>query len=281
MWLFYALLAGVLYTVVGLLTRHLLRGNKDAWAYSFYFSLVGALVSLPFMLADPVLPAGWRPWALALVVGALIVGNNLLFFKAANHIEASLSGAISKFRLVWVFVLSVAVAQTAFSWPVLVGTLLTVAAGLVVIHHFRQPRSLTGVLLVFASTILYAVTIILYKYLFASFGVASATFFAVFLVPAILNFALMPRATARIKTMFKENWKIVGLATGFGALANLAMNQGLSLGSSTAVLVIIEAFLVLTLVGEHIFLKEKEMLWVKITAVLLAVAGAVLIRLYG
>src|SRR5262249_40257279 len=132
MWLIFALLAGALYTGQGLITRHVLRGQKDAWAFSFYFSLVGAIVSFPFMLASPKIPTTWQPWALTLVVGLLIVGQNLLNFKSNTYIQASLSGAITKFRLVWVFILSVLILQTDFSWQKLVGTLLAVGAGLVI-----------------------------------------------------------------------------------------------------------------------------------------------------
>jgi hypothetical protein len=49
-------------------------------------------------------------------------------------------------------------------------------------------------------------------------------------------------------------------ACGLGGLANLAMNQGLATGEASSVLAVIEAFLVLTLVGERVVLKEKEQL---------------------
>lgn len=279
MWLGYALLAGALYTGQGLVTRHILRKQQDAWAFSFYFSLVGALVSLPFMLASPKIPLTWQPWALALVVGFLIVGQNLLNFKASNFIEASLSGAITKFRLVWVFVLGLLVLHEMFSWQKLIGTLLAVGAGLVIIHQFKRPKSFQGVALAFFATLFYAIVIILYKYLFASFNSVSLTFFVTFLPPVLINLVIMPRSLQRIKKIVKEDGKLVFLACGFGALANLALNKGLSLNEATSVLVIIEAFLVVTLVGEHVFLKEKEQVWIKVIAVLLATVGAVLIRL--
>jgi len=57
------------------------------------------------------------------------------------------------------------------------------------------------------------------------------------------------------------------------------MNQGLSLGEASRVLVLIESFLVVTLVGEHLFLKEREHLNTKIIAVVAATIGAVLIRM--
>ncbi|MCX6816821.1 MAG: hypothetical protein NTZ93_03080 [Candidatus Beckwithbacteria bacterium] len=47
MWLIWALISGLFYTGDNLITRYILKGNKDAWAFSFYFSFIGALVSLP------------------------------------------------------------------------------------------------------------------------------------------------------------------------------------------------------------------------------------------
>lgn len=260
------------------MTRHVLRGQKDAWAFSFYFSLIGAAVSLPFMLAAPQLATTWQPWALMILVGLLIVGQNLLNFKSSNHIEASLSGAITKLRLVWVFLLSLLVLGSDFSWQKLLGTVLAVAAGLVIIHKFKRPNSLSGVGFAFSATILYAIAIILYEKLFASFNAPTITFL-IFFIPAILNVVLMPRALERIKKIFKEDWLMVSLACGLGAFANLAFIQGLALGDATSVLVITEVFLVVTLVGEHVFLKEKEQLWIKVAAVVLATAGAILIQL--
>ncbi len=281
MWLFFAFLSGVMFTGESLISRHVLRGGKDAWAFSFYFSLIGAIVSFPFMLANPKIPHTLTPWLLAALVGILIVCNNLLMFKTFNYLEASLSGALLKFKLVWIFMLSVIFLGTPFSWDKLLGTLLATSAGVVIIHNIRRPKSLTGVAYVVSATLFNAAVIILFKYLLTYFSPASLTFYPTFLLPALINLALMPNARARIKRIYKEDGKMLTFACALGAFANLALNKSLSLGEATSVLVIIEAFLVVTLVGEHIFLKEKEQVWVKIAAVALATAGAILIRLSG
>lgn len=279
MWLIYALLAGVFLTGQVLLTRYVLRDGKDAWAFSVYFSLVGAIISLPFMLARPTVPTTWQPWLVAGLVGLLIVGHNWLNFKSAHYLEASLSGAIAKFRLVWVFILGVVALGAPFSWLKLIGTLATVAAGLVIVHNFRRARSVNGMALALTATVVYAVNITLYENLFHDFNAVSLTFFVVFLLPLIFNLILMPQAAQRLRRMAKDHKASLLLACGFGAFANLAMIQGLALGEATSVLVIIEAFLILTLVGEHLILKEKDHFWIKLVAVALATAGAVLIRL--
>ena len=278
MWFFFALLSGTFYTAQGLITRHILRGNKDAWAFSFYFSAVGALISLPFMLANVKIASSFVPWLLMLFVGCLIVLQNILNFKSTNTLEPSVQGSITKFRLAWVFLLGVIVLHEQFSWLKLIGMIVTVLAGIIILNKFRRPSSLKGIVFTFSATFAYAIVIILYKYLFSSFNSASLTFF-IFFIPAIMNFILMPRSYTRIKTMFLEQRLPVFLACGLGGLANLAMNQALAIGEASRALVIIEAFLVITLIGEHVFLKEKTHLMTKIIAVGLATLGAILIRI--
>lgn len=248
-------------------------------AFSFYFSLIGALVTLPFMLASPTIPTTWESWALILLMGILIVSHNLLHFKSSNHLEASVGGAVSQVKLVWVFVLGVVLAHELFTWEKVLGIIFTVAAGVVILGKLKRPKKFEGVGLVLVSTFFYAAIIILYTYIFASFNAVSATFFAAFLAPAIVNLLIMPKAIVRLGTIIKSDGKMVLLACVTGALANLTLIYGLSLGDATKVLIILEAFLIVTLVGEHIFLKEKEQLWVKGVAVLFAVIGALFIRI--
>lgn len=280
MWFFFAALTGILYTAEMLVGRFLLRNQKDAWAFSFFYSLIGTVITLPFMLADFNVPHRVSLWMLAGVVGALIVAHNLLLFKASNHLEASLVGTLGKLRLAWVFVLGIIFLSAAFSWSQLLGTMLTILAGAVIVRKFKQPESMTGVALVISSTVLAALIIITTKYLLGSFSVASLTFFATFLPATVINFALMPRAGARIKKLFRNDWRIVILACALGTFANLALNKALSLHDANSVVVISEVFLILVLVGEHTLLKEKEQLWVKVISVVLAVAGAVLIQVH-
>jgi len=279
MWFIFSALAGLLYTGEGLLQRYFLRKQKDAWAFSFFYSLVGTIVSFPFMLASPVLPTTIWPWLGALLVGLLIVGNNLLLFKAANHIEASISGALFKLKYVWIFLLSIVILGTAFEWTKLMGVILTISAGLIIMHTFKRPKDTTGISLVLLATLFNALIIIASKYLLDYFNAPSLTFFASFLPALLLNFMLMPRATSRIKGMFKADWKVVFGICAVGAAANLALNQALSLHDATSVIIISEVFLVLILAGEHLVLKEKEQLWVKLGSILLAVGGAVMILL--
>ncbi|HYD35448.1 MAG TPA: DMT family transporter [Vitreimonas sp.] len=278
MWLFFALLAGSFYTLSGLATRYVLKGSKDAWAFSFWFSAVGAIVSLPFALYQPV----WQPstfsWVLTLVMGALIMLHNWLSFRASNYLTASVSGTITKLRLVWVFLLGVVLTREPFSFFTLVGVLLTIMSSAVIFGTFRKLSVGKGLNLAVAATVVYACIVTINKSLFTSFSPDIVTFF-IFFVPAVLNLLLMPNSVSRVSELLTSDRRGVMLACGTGALANLAMVRAFALGQVTAVVVIIEAFLLVTLVGEHFWLKERSQVLEKVSGVILAVLGAMLITL--
>jgi len=180
--------------------------------------------------------------------------------------------------LAWVLIFSLIFFQESFSWYKLAGTSLAVLAEIIIIQGIKRPNSLNGTVLAFSSTIVYATVIMFYKILFADFNAVTLTFF-IFLIPTLLNFVIMPKAIKRLIQIIRLNGKTIILACSLGGLANLTMNQGLSGANATKVLVIIESFLILALVGEHLWLKERTYLPIKIAAVICATAGAILIRL--
>jgi len=278
MWLLFSILSGILFTILSLLTRYILKGDKDAWAYSFYFSFVGALVALPFVINNPKFSNNPSFWLLIIFVGGLIVLHNYLNFKSSNYLEASVVGSISKFRLLWVLLIGVILFDESLDIYKIIGTLFTVLAGLVIYAKYKKVESKKGLVLIFSATFVYAAIIGFYKLLFEEFNSVTLTFF-VFLIPALINLVVMPNSLSRITKMAKVQGKAVFLATFFGGLANLAMNHALSIGEASKVLVIIESFLVILLMGEYFFLKEKSAFGRKLLAVVLATIGAVLIRM--
>jgi len=279
MWLLFALLSGLFYTGSNLITRHVLKKDKnDAWAFSFFFSAVGALVSLPFMLFQPKIGTQPQAWLILILIGFLIVSQNLLNFISSRYLVPSVSGSITKFRLVWVMLLSIIILHESSNSFKIIGTVLTLLSGLIIMKKLLKPKDIRGVLSAFGATIFYSTVIILYKFLFASFNSATLTFF-IFFIPAIINLLLMPNSIRRVRALAQSQFKPVFLACALGGFANLAMNHSLSIGEASKVLVIIESFLVVTLIGEHFLLKEKENIVGKVIAVILATLGAILIRL--
>lgn len=278
MWFVFACISGLFSAASGLISRRLLKGNKDSWAYSFYYSLIGAIISLPFMLSSFKVAHSYSLWIVLFVVGVLIVLQNFLIFKSTNFLEQSVQGIITKFRLVWVFIFGIFILAESFSIMKFTGTILTLIAGILLVHKFKKKQSIQGIVLAFSSTFFYAIVIILYKFLFKEFNSASLTFF-IFIIPATINLVIIPNSIKRIIVMMKENtWPVI-ISCGLGAFTNLTMNYALTLGEASKVLVIIEAFLIFTLVGEHFILKEKDHLLTKIIAMIIVIIGAILIRL--
>jgi len=279
MWLFYSLLSGGLYTAESLLQRFHLRKQKDVWTFALFYSLIGAIVTFPFAVASPKIPTHITTWLLVFLVSILIVANNMLFFKATSLVEISVVNSLQKLRLVWIFSLSILLLHDSFSWPELLGTILVICAGWIILHSFKRPESARGIWLVLILSLVNGGIIILFKYLLSSFNSVSLTFFADYLPATLLTALVAPKAATRIKDIFKDDWRVIFLACSLGAFSNLALNAALSLHDASGVLVMNEAFLILVLVGEHIFLKEREKTWIKAATVALAIAGAVLIDL--
>lgn len=279
MWLALTLLTGVLITAEELTKRSTLRGqSKDTWAFSLFYSLIGTIITFPFMLTSLRVPRSLSAWLLVVLIGILIVANNWLFFKASGRLEASVLGSVMKLRLVWIFILGLLVLHEPFEIGKLAGTSLTILAGLAIVKGFKGPQSAEGITLALLTTVFNAGVIILAKYLIGPFSALSLTFFAFFLTPLVMNFVIIPNALDRIRKLSRNGLRGVIITCVLGAGVNLAMIGALALNSATSTVVITEAFLVLILVGEHVFLKEKDYVWVKLTSVVLAVAGAVLIQ---
>jgi drug/metabolite transporter (DMT)-like permease len=160
----------------------------------------------------------------------------------------------------------------------ILGTVLTILAGLIIVKGLKSKANAKGVLMAFSATLVYATVIILYKFLFKDFNSQSLTFF-IFAIPSIINIVIMPNGLKRVVTLAKVDGMNVFLACLLGAFANLAMNHALSLGEVSRVNVTIESFLIATLIGESLILKEKDNMTTKIVAVFMSIIGAVLLRI--
>lgn len=276
-WITFSLIAGFFFTTSDLITRYILKGKRDAWAYSFWFSFFGSITSLPFFLANPKLP-GINSLLILIVSGVLIVIQNLLRFKSTNILSPSISGAILKFRLIFVLVFGLIFLSETFNMYKLVGTTLTIVSGSLLLNAFKGKVYKKGIALAFFSTIFYATVITLYSIVLKSINAVTLTFF-IFLIPAVLNLALMPNSSTRIRILIKKSPKPIILATVLAAFANLALNQALAYGEQSRVIILTEVFLIGMVGAEHIILKEQGNLKKKIIAVTLAVAGAIFIQL--
>jgi len=277
MWFFYALIAGCFFTGSRLIERHLLKGKKDSWAYSFWFSFIGALVGAPFMAMDFQVSGKITIWAIVFSVAVLYVVHNLMSFKATNHLSPSIKGAITKFRLIWIFIFGIIFLSEAFTGLKFLGMLSTVAAGILVLGKLNSKSSQKGITILFFSTFIYALNLTLFSWLLNDFSAPTLNFFLLFL-PAMINLIVMPNALSRVTQFLKTNPVLIltaNISAGFGLVA---FGYALADGEQSRVTIIMEVFLIAILGMEYFVLKEKERPSIKLLAVILAILGAIAVR---
>lgn len=274
-----ALLSGTFYTTSALIQRHLLKNKtQDSWAYSFWFSLVGVVASLPFLMSDIRIKFEPKLFVLLIFAGLLVTIHNYLNISSYKFISPSLQGALNKTRLLWVFLLAIVFWKSDFGYTELVGVLLTLGSGFLISRSFREKLERRGILLALSAAIVYASVITMYPIFKRSLSSAGISFF-VFLIPAIINLLIMPNSLKRIYKILKEQkWTLIA-ANLFGALGFITFNEAIYLGSATKVIVLTESFLIITLALEHLVLKDKKHLAIKLIAALLALGGAISIQL--
>jgi drug/metabolite transporter (DMT)-like permease len=279
MWLLYAICSGLFYSFGGIIARYLLKGKKDAWAYSFWFSFVGAIIVFPFVIINYEGPKTFWIWLLGITICLVIILHNYMVNKATNFIEPSLQGSITKFRLLWILILGVLLLNESFTTIKLLGTILTVIASFIIVSRFKAKTILIGLGLTFFATFIYAGVITCYSFFLKHFNTVSLTFF-IFLFSSILNLIFMPHSIKRVGRFMKDNHPIlIILATSFSAFGFLLLNQALSTGEQSKVVVITEASLIVTLIAEYLILKEKTKVLTKLIAITLTIAGAILVKI--
>lgn len=277
--LIYALLSGTFYTISALIQRYLLKDKtSDSWAYSFWFSTIGVIVTFPFLLLDIQLEFDPIIWLVMLGVGMLVMIHNYLNIGSLEYISPALQGALNKTRLFWIFLLGIIFLSDEFHYTKLIGVMLTLLSGFIISKSFKAKLEKRGILMALLATVFYSIVITSYSILDNAFNAAGITFF-IFLIPVFLNLIFMPNSINRVKLILKENTKELIIANVFGALGFLTLNQALISGDNTEVIVITESFLIITLGLEHIILKDQKKLPNKIIAVILALAGAVIIKI--
>lgn len=280
MWLLFSIISGVLASSQSIIARMFLKNIKDAKAFSFYFSIVGSIVTLPFVLTNGQFSRNLDTWVILILICILIVIHNWLFFAATKYIEPSVQSTVNRFRLIWIFLVGVLIFSEASTPTKLIGTILTISAGIVLISKYRSGMKLTGIIFTIICTLISTIVVASYKPLLTEFNGIALGFF-VFFFPAMIIFIALPDRFNRISKLYRENngkkWLI--LAGAFGGLGNLAVMQAFQTGELSRVVVVTESFLFLTLIGEALILKERSNLRLKVLAVILSVVGAILVQL--
>jgi drug/metabolite transporter (DMT)-like permease len=276
MWFIYALITGIFFAINGLIIRYYAKKNKDSLITSFYFSFFSAVLLLPFFIYEFKVPLNLVFWGGILLIGVVLVVGNMFSFRAAQLLGASTQNTIGKIRLLFMVLAGVVLFNEVLTLKMVIGMILILAASILVIDYRNWHASKKGVLFIIIATMTSPIYAIVLKSIIGDSGVFTVTFL-VCLFPAIINAAVIPNFIDRIKLKLSD-FKVLILIAVVGVIANLSLIKALSYNSLAGIYFIIDASLVVILFGEHFVLKEKERLAWKTIAVVLAIAGAVLIQ---
>lgn len=273
-----AIISGLMYAISGVMGRFILRSQKDTWAYSFWFSFLGAIICLPVMVLNFDSQFSIKIVILCIILSLVVTLHNFLNFKGVGLISPSLVSSLQKTRLIWIFVFSIIFLNNKFQFNELFGVLLLIFSGFLIYLNFRDKSSAKGILFSFVSAILNAFAVIIISELLKSLDLFTTTFL-VFLLPAVINLVIMPKFKERVISMIKINPKLIIITCIVSALANISMNYSLSFLNPTRTIIIIEVISITILLGEVILLKERKKIGIKLLALSLAIIASIVVNL--
>jgi len=277
MWFIYALIAGVFFAINSLMIRHYARKNEDMWILSFYFSFIGSIISLPLFLYEFRVSYDWTFWGGILLIGVILVINNILGFKAARLLGATTQNVFGKLKLIWLLIAGIVVFGEVITLQKGIGMILIMAASLLILDYNNWKASKQGIILIILATFTSAIYGVLLKRVLGMSGVLTMIFL-VAIVPAILNAIVIPDFWNRAKKEFINIKSLIAICI-IGIIANLSMIKALSYNVLSGVYFIMDASLIIIIFGEHFILKEKERVIWKIIAAAFAIAGAILLQI--
>lgn len=209
-WLFYALLAPAVYTIVMFIDKHVVSNAvKDSRGIVINAALVGLIVGTLFwfIFGRPVLSV--TDAGLILLSGFLVEISSALYFRVMAVEDASMVIILFQTTPVFVLILSLLFLNESASFVQIIGFLLILAAaiGLSVEKGKKQFKLTKSFWLMIVINILYAISAILVK-----FAIGATSFQAVLsyeswgmALGGVFLFALVPD----IRNPFLESFKIL------------------------------------------------------------------------
>lgn len=279
-WFFYALGAAGLMAAYQVSARAFLRVSNDSSAFTFITVVLGGLTALPFLLFEEFrLSLSLPRLILLLTVGLIFAAIDLVFSRARQLEEVSRmaiaiqTGFFWNLLFGWLFFSEVLKAQK------LAGVLLIGLGNLIVIWRGQRLRLTTGFSLAVLGVFLFNISSGLSKDLINDFSPVFYIAATSLLEGLIIYLFLGLKAKERIVREFESHQAMVLLVGPLLAYATILLNKAFESGGEfSKVLPIFSLALVFSTLGGIFFLGEKEHLYRKVGAMLLAFAGAYLIQ---
>jgi drug/metabolite transporter (DMT)-like permease len=280
MWFGVALLGSLFSAASSLLNRQILKNKPDSLVYSLFFSIVCSIFSLPLFIYFFVLPSGVSQWLSIIVLSGIVVAYNYLLFTGYKHLSPSWARTLLQTKYIWIVLFGALFLSEFLSTKALLGLILIVSGGLLTINRSKGKNEVStkGTWLILSAAFAMAIYSLLTKFVLREISPYALTFL-LFFFPMLINFLVIRNAKQRVASLWKilpkKRFALIGI---LAVTMNVCLLVALSLGNVAQVIVVFECAAVFLIIGEYFFLKEREHLWKKILALLLAAIGAVIVR---
>jgi len=275
MWLWYGIIGGITAALGALYAKKAVSYIKDPWMRSFYFSAVVCILVFPFFLYEFSLPKNLMEVGLILLTSAALVIGNYFSFKSYNYLNPSSINIIGKIRLIWVALVGILFLKQILLLKDVFGMILILIASIIIVDYKNLKINYQGLIAVIISTLPFAVFAYAISILSKDIAPFSVLFF-ISITPALMNWIVIRDWKNKfVKTYSKTKILIIGAI--FSTIYNMCMVLGVR-EEPTKVFFILETGIIVIVIGEYFWMKDKKNLLIKILAVALAIAGAILLR---
>lgn len=262
-----------------ILDRYVAR-DTSPYAFSWLTQVIASILWLP--LAWPYLSIPESGMAWFAIIGAALVWTavSISVYIAIKKTEVSIKEPLSQSKIIWALLFGLLILGEAITARKIIGTVvLFIGMSALLFHPERKFGRLTepGVLWTLGLAILTAFAAIVDKFALGYFR-PELYGFLVYLIPGIILTGFLPKIKKDIKHLWKTKGKIAVTTILFSTASYYFTIKAYSLADITLIYPFLQTATIFAVIAGIIFLGEKDHKWQKIVAVIIAVAGAIIIK---
>ena len=247
-------------------------------AFSIVFQLVTGLLILTYALIRGFSIPNLTPILPNLIFMTVLYGaGNVFIFKALKAVEASEFTIVFATRTIWTIMAAVLFLGENFSRLQFLGTIF-ILAGVALVSWQKGLKLNKGTLFSLAAATSFGLAFANDALIIRNFDVPSYLAI-VFIVPALIIWAIFPKSIAKMQPMFNRNFlKKLGILGILYAISAITIFLAYQVGRNAAQIAPLnQTSMILTVILAIIFLKERSQLVRKLLGGLLSFLGIVLV----
>lgn len=278
-WLIFSLISAFSDGIKSIIHRHVMK-TESPYSYALIENILTALVFLPILYNEFILPTGLMPWLLLAISSILWAIISVIGFSAYKFTPVSLKTPLSQSRLIFVLILSAIFLGESIFMEKVLGTLIIFAGIIMLTFHKRRffgRLSDKGVQLTLLSALLFSFVAIVDKKSM-EFFTPGMFGFLVYLIPGIILLFFVKKRSIETKSLIKTKWPYVLGVIVLGMLFYYFKLKAYTLADASLVFPIVRLGTFISVIGGlAIFKEERKEVMKKIFAAIIIVAGAILI----